>query len=149
MSSPMPHPVLLSIRDSARAPTPAALSVRVLSVGRRLGRALARLGIAWGLIVPTLFIPVVHFVMPFVLLGLGLFLAVRAVRQSVMLLAGAIVCPKCGQQVEIMEGTPGWPACLYCGSCGSTLVATPSGMPGERVQFANTAPGESSRGGSA
>lgn len=136
MSEPSPQAVWLAVMDSARPPTAGTVPRRVLSVGQRVGRALVRLLVTWGLIVPVLFVPLVHLVMPFVLLALGPFLAFKAWRTTVLLTAGPVVCPKCAKEAAITEGTPGWPAHLFCGQCGATFFATPQPHPeGARAEF--------------
>lgn len=127
-----PVPVALQIRDSARAPTPATLKVEVLSPGARLQRVGVRLGVAWGLAVFSVLIPLLHFVLVPGFFLAGPALAFLAGRATVRVLSPSVTCPKCGQRAPIEPNTTGWPAGLRCIACGTTFSAVPAAvvMPG-------------------
>lgn len=116
-------PVSLQIRDSAREPTPASLEIESLPFSNRLGRAAVRLLLAWGLALPCVLVPLLHFVLVPGLLLLGPVLAWLTFRQTVRVKSERINCPKCGVETDIEPGTTGWPVSLRCGPCGTTFSA--------------------------
>lgn len=121
-----PQEVLLSVMDSARPPLFATVQAERLSMGRRTGRALARLAMVSGAGAVLAVLPLLHACGLVTLLVAGPAFAVLALRVTVLLGEGQVDCPKCGARVAIAAETPGWPARMHCGTCGSTFFIRPS-----------------------
>lgn len=95
--------------------TPGILHVHHLSGGKRAMRGLAALGICWGVGAVTVIIPLIHFVLPPVMLVLGPVMAWRryAVRSLNEKVEGT--CPTCGRPMTIeLDGSEAWPYWTYC-----------------------------------
>lgn len=103
-----------------------AVEVRVLGAGARAKRAVGRLLLCWGAALPTVLIPLLHFVLPPTLLIAGVVLGVRAFGQRVEGGAGQLPCPKCAAAVST-QGEFGWPLGLYCASCAASIEVRPVG----------------------
>ncbi len=122
----MNQPVTLQIRDSARPPTTAELTLEPLSLRQRLGRALTRVGVCWAVAVPCVLVPLLHFVLVPGLVLLGPLLGALAFRATVVVTSERVKCPKCEQDTPIEPGTTGWPVGLRCAHCSTTFRATAS-----------------------
>lgn len=109
-----------------------AVTVTVLqqSGQRRAGRALAALGMFWGLAVVAVFLPVVHFVLVPSLLAAGVIVAALRLREHRRVLGVEGACPRCGVvQVFTAAGRLRRDQTLDCPRCHSTLTlaVAPSG----------------------
>lgn len=118
--------VLLSVMDSAKPPLVATIQAERLSAGRRAGRALARLAMVSGAGAVLAVLPLLHACGLVTFLVAGPAFAVLTFRVTVLLGQGRVNCPKCGADVDIAAETPGWPARMHCGTCGSTFFIRPS-----------------------
>lgn len=121
-----PQEVLLSVMDSAKPPLVATVQLERLSMTRRAGRGLARLGMVSGAGAVLTVLPLLHACGLITLLIAGPAFAVFAFKTTVLLGDGRVDCPKCGAVVNIAAQTPGWPARMHCGTCGSTFFIRPS-----------------------
>ena len=74
------------------------------SSGQRLARALAGLGLFWGLALGGLFIPVAHFVLVPSFLTAGIIVAVKRVREDRRLVLVRGPCPRCAVEQEFKPG---------------------------------------------
>lgn len=117
------QPVDLNIMDSQRTPVRAELAVDPIAAGKRLGRGLLRLLACWALAVACIFVPLLHFVLVPGLVLLGPVLAWRASVATVSVSSTEITCPRCSTLTPVEPGTTGWPARLWCASCGTTFFA--------------------------
>ena len=95
-------------------------TVRVVSYDRagRMRRALAGLGLWWGVALVSVFIPVAHFLLVpgFFLYGLYTFL--QRLKTDQLAVGGRGTCPDCGQEQELDVAGP-WSlprstSCRYC-----------------------------------
>jgi hypothetical protein len=103
------------ISNNAGGIAPGTLHIRHFSGGERLRRALAVLGMCWGVGLATVIIPLVHFVVPPVMLIIGPVLAWR--RYGVVMQNEKIVgsCPSCGQPVTLeLDASDSLPLWTYC-----------------------------------
>lgn len=115
----------LAVIDSVREPREVELRVEALPRKERLKTALRRLGIAWGLALLAVMVPLLHFVLVPGLLLAGPIFALLSTRRSVRLVVGQVVpCTKCSAPILIDGEHLGWPARLDCPGCGAALTAT-------------------------
>lgn len=74
-------------------------------------------------------LPLLHGCGLLTLLLAGPIMGYYAFRPTVLLCDGWVECPKCGATVGLAAKTPGWPAHMHCGSCGSTFHIRPAPAP--------------------
>ncbi len=72
--------------------------------GERLVRALAGLGMFWGLALLGLFIPVAHFILVPTFLTAGLVVAIKRAREDKRLISVRGACPRCSVEQEFKVG---------------------------------------------
>lgn len=121
-----PTPVRVGVMDSQRPGLVVTLPVDHLSSGARALRALLRLGIVSGVGVVVMLIPLVHLCgLTVALLG-GPIAGVLTFRQSALIGAGSVSCPKCSEQVAMPPGLAGWPARVHCPKCGAMVELNPA-----------------------
>lgn len=99
---------------------------KVLEDRERWQRAARQAGIAAGVAVVTLFIPIVHFIVPPLALLTSLILFVRGMNQGTLIHGGGGPCPQCQQRVELEEQPLHWPLDLNCPHCRRSLTVTPA-----------------------
>ncbi len=117
------QPVDLNIMDSQRTPVRTELKVDSIAAGQRLGRGLVRLLICWALAVACILVPLLHFVLVPGFVLLGPVLAWKASAATVSVSSTEVTCPRCSTLTPVEPGTTGWPARLWCASCGTTFLA--------------------------
>jgi len=83
---------------------PATAVVIEQGAAQRLGRALAGLGMSWGLALGGLFIPVAHLVLVPTFLLAGIVVAVKRAREDRRLVRVRGTCPRCGVEQEWAPG---------------------------------------------
>jgi hypothetical protein len=133
-----PDPVDAPIRDHAAAleypgRADAAASVRVRHHDRpgRTVRAARTLAACWGLAIAAVFLPVLHFVLPALLL-LGPALAWSRLHEAHTLLGVRGACPACALALHLKLGQP-WRerTILRCDGCGRRLTLVLGPAPGD------------------
>lgn len=103
-------------------PTQGTAHLHTLTDAERWKRAGKAAGLALGVAIATIPIPLVHFVVPpLALILAGVLLLVR-LQQREVLTGGGGPCPRCGAVAELEPGTPAWPVEMPCGKCGRRLV---------------------------
>ena len=120
-----------TLRFWDQPPQTADVTVRERSAGERAGRALVALGIAWGLALFSVLIPVAHFVLvPGFALG-GVVVAVIRYLEVRTVVRVAGTCPKCEQGQDIATSQK-WKSSLTieCPSCRSDLQLETKEDPG-------------------
>ncbi len=95
-------PVFLSAFGAE--PVPGTAVVAEQDPGERLVRALAGLGMFWGLALLGLFIPVAHFILVPTFLTAGFVVAVKRAREDNRLIAVRGACPRCSVEQEFKVG---------------------------------------------
>jgi hypothetical protein len=106
-------------------PRPAEVTVVTDGLGRRVGRALAALGICWALAFPAIFLPVAHFVLVPGLVLAGPVLAVLRLRQARRIAVVHGVCPRCGVEQDFTPGGAARPSRrIDCPRCRNELTLT-------------------------
>jgi len=108
------------VMGASRAAATHEVSVDPLGVAARLKSALVRMLGCWVAGLCTVIIPLLHFVLPPTLFIIGIVLAVFAAKKSVRLVGQSVPCPKCPAPV-VLDGERGWPAALFCSSCGTSF----------------------------
>jgi hypothetical protein len=110
----------------------AAAVVMEQNAGQRFLRALAGLGLFWGLALGGLFIPVAHFVLVPTFITAGVIVAVKRAREECRLLLVRGTCPRCGVEQEFKPGGSFVSGrSIDCSRCHGnlTLVAGPANPP--------------------
>jgi hypothetical protein len=111
----------IQLRLEVKGADPTTGVVRVLDRSRaqRVGRALKVLALCWGVGAACVFIPLVHFVMPALLLVTGVVLAVLRWRDSASIVGLEVACPRCRLTGKLVSSGPirdGGE--LHCDGCG-------------------------------
>lgn len=121
-----PQRVLLNVMDSSRTPATGNVLVERLSMPRRAGRAILRTGMVSGGGAILALLPLLHGCGLITLLVAGPVYGFMTWRKTVLLGEGQVSCPKCQATVAVADKTPGWPARMHCGTCGSTFFIRPA-----------------------
>lgn len=126
------RPVTVSLETTGVAPSHVPSTFDEFTQGQRFRRAGAILGVAWGLAIVILFIPIVHLLGVPLLFVAGIVLAIRQLTFAGRLEATRVPCPKCGAVNRIGGGLGRRslkPRDYTCDSCrrGLTLRIEPQG----------------------
>jgi hypothetical protein len=115
--------IQLRLEVSGSANTTGVLRVLDRSRAQRAGRALGGLALCWGVGAACVFIPLVHFVMPALLLVTGVVLAVVRWRDSASIVGLEVACPQCLVTGKLVTSGPirdGGE--LHCDGCGFQIA---------------------------
>lgn len=85
----------------------------------RTTRAMIRLAIFWGVAIPSVFIPGVHFCLTPALFVGGPIAAWLAYRQHAAVLGGVGSCPHCQEPVVLDKHPDEWPMQATCDACSA------------------------------
>ena len=92
------------------------------SRNERLWRGLKQLLITWGIGVATILIPIIHFVLPLVLLVLGMVLAVRRYTEVDLPQEAVGRCPVCAADITLhLDSGARLPRRTYCPACDKPI----------------------------
>lgn len=94
---------------------------RDLSQSERTSRAGKIFGIFFGVALLTVFVPILHLILPPLLLIIGGVLAVGEYSGKGEMLSGEIVCPNCKKVMTLPKETEEWPRTQRCTGCSFTL----------------------------
>lgn len=94
---------------------------RDLEHGERLKRAGKIMGIAFLVAFLTVFIPILHFILPPLSLLIGAVLATGEYLGKGDVMSGEIECPNCKKKIEFARDTEEWPRVQRCPGCSFTL----------------------------
>lgn len=94
---------------------------RDLSNHERLARAGKIFGIFFGVALLTVFIPILHFILPPLFLIVGSVLAFGEYTGKGEMLNGEITCPNCKKVMTLPKETEEWPRTQRCEGCSFTL----------------------------
>jgi hypothetical protein len=94
---------------------------RDLDRSERVGRAARMFGILFLIAFLTLFIPILHFVLPPLFLILGVVFATTTWMETGEVLRGEIECPNCKRKMELRKEAEGWPKTQRCEGCSYML----------------------------
>ena len=101
---------------------------RPLGQSERVLRSAKMFGIFFLIAFFTIFIPILHFILPPIMLVLGLVFATTTYLETAMVLEGQIACPNCRHVTVFAPEAEEWPKVQRCGGCSYmlTVVAEPS-----------------------
>ena len=94
---------------------------RDLQRSERLKRAGKIMGVAFLVAFMTIFIPILHFILPPLSLIIGGVLAGGEYMGTGDVLSGEIECPNCKKKIEFARDTEDWPRIQRCPGCSFTL----------------------------
>jgi len=117
----MEQDVAIRVVVQGQAPGSATVKVRALSAEQRGNRAFKAAAILAAIGMGSVFIPVVHFFLPWIMLISAVVVYTRIRGQSAVLLAATIQCPACNADVAIDEQPATWPIEWNCGGCRKRL----------------------------
>lgn len=95
---------------------------RNFTTEERVKRAAKALGILWLVAFLTVFIPVLHFILPPIFILLGITFGVITYLERGLVLSGEIPCPNCKKAIPFPEETESWPHAKRCPSCHCDLI---------------------------
>lgn len=94
---------------------------RDLDHSERVARAARMFGILFLVAFLTVFIPILHFVLPPLFLILGFIFATTTYLETGEVLRGEIDCPNCKRKMQLRKEAEGWPKSMRCEGCSYTL----------------------------
>lgn len=95
---------------------------RDLLKSERTSRALRMFGIFFGVAFLTIFVPVLHFILPPVMLIVGGVLAVNEYSATGEVVEGEMICPNCKKLMTLPRESEEWPLTKRCQGCSFTLT---------------------------
>lgn len=95
---------------------------RDLPQPERLRRSLRSFGICFLIAFFTVFIPILHFILPPLLLIIGMVFAATTWMETSEIGGGEITCPNCKKQMLLRRAAEEWPQSLRCEGCSYTLT---------------------------
>ena len=107
-------------------PTSGTARIYELSEADKTSRARKAAGICVAIGVASLFIPLVHFVLPWFMLIVAAVVYGKVAKQAAILRAASGPCPACGELIEIEEQTLEWPIEWNCGACRKRTITEPA-----------------------
>lgn len=110
--------VLCTVDDLA---TPGWVTRRDIPPDERLRRGGKMLGALWGVGVLSVFVPILHFVLPPIFFLLGLTFGFLVWRTKSEILEGEISCPNCKKVMRLQRLDEDWPFEKRCEGCSFTL----------------------------
>lgn len=99
--------------------TPGEVRIIEWNSRERLIRAAKVLALCWGIALITIPIPMVHFVVPPIMLLVGPFLFYVNYKQENGVAGGQGTCPSCSQKFDVVSGKLRWPIFEICNHCKS------------------------------
>lgn len=94
---------------------------RDLSQGERMAKTGKIFGIFFFAACLTVFVPILHFILPPLLLLIGGFLAASEYMATGEVRSGEIACPNCKAVIKLPHENEDWPRVQRCPSCSFTL----------------------------
>lgn len=98
---------------------------RDLTKSERLSAAGKIFGVFLGIAFLTVFVPILHFILPPLSLIVGSMLAFGEYGSTGEMLSGEIPCPNCKHVNLLPHESEEWPRIQRCGGCSFTLTITP------------------------
>lgn len=112
---------------AGREPGSAVVTVSRINQAERTRRALRGSGICMAIAVLSLGIPIVHFVMPWLMTIVAVMVWRRIQGQSAELQGVEAACPACGAAVTVPRQPMVWPLEWICGQCRKRMVFSQEG----------------------
>lgn len=97
------------------------IRLHTMNSSQRMGQALKKLAMFWGIALFSILIPVFHFVTVPLFFCLGVFFFYRGYKSEGVVLGGEVSCPHCNQKVTIKPTAIEWPLSEICQSCARVL----------------------------
>lgn len=88
----------------------------------RMKRGLKMFGIFFGVACLTVFVPILHFILPPLLLITGSVLAFNEYKATGEMEGGEITCPNCKLQMKLPRDSEDWPRHQRCEGCSFGLT---------------------------
>lgn len=98
---------------------------RDLSKQERFSRAAKMFGIFFGVALLTVFVPVLHFVLPPLFLIVGMVFFWTTYLETGEVLEGEYTCPNCKHKMILPKEAEDWPKEQRCGGCSFMLKTRP------------------------
>lgn len=95
---------------------------RDLTKGERMGRAGRIFGVFFGAAFLTVFVPLLHFILPPLALITGSVLAFGEYSATGEMVGGEFTCPNCKHQMTFPHESEEWPRIQRCSACSFTLT---------------------------
>ena len=89
-------------------------------------KALIRITIWWALAIVAILIPVLHFILVPAFFLTGIYMAMKALKLSMLIESGRVDCPHCGQNVDLPKSAAAWPHTEICQNCASVIQFEPA-----------------------
>jgi hypothetical protein len=125
LRSPMERTIDTVISAQGLAETAGIARIHDLSEQAKTSRARKAAGICVAIGAASLFIPLVHFVLPWVMLIVATVVYKKVSHQGAVLLEAVGPCPKCGETIIVGEQTLDWPVEWNCEGCRKSTTTTP------------------------
>ncbi|MEY3015415.1 MAG: hypothetical protein RIT45_4150 [Pseudomonadota bacterium] len=116
------HAVAVTLTAQGKEPTHGEARILELDAGARAKRARRGAGICVAIGVGSLAIPIVHFVLPWLMMIIAAVVYRRIAGQGAELTAASGPCPACGAVVSLPRQALEWPIEWNCESCRKRLV---------------------------
>lgn len=100
------------------------VSVQTWDQPQRMKRALKTLGICWGLMIATIFVPVLHFILVPAFFLAGPIASYILYQQTSAIKGGVSKCPDCGSELPIAASADRWPLNDICTQCRAAVTIT-------------------------
>lgn len=110
---------------AGRPPRPVHLPVVTLSTGERRRRAWRAAGLCLAAGVGSLFVPLLHWVLPWFSLLVAVFAYRHVAGTAAELTATTVACPACEHAVAVEQQTFSWPLETNCPSCRKNIQFRP------------------------
>jgi hypothetical protein len=128
----MIHDTAITITVQGKPPVATTVPVKQLDDAERGGRAFKVAMILAAIGVGSVFVPVVHFFLPWIMLTCAFIAYVKIRGQGAMLMANEVQCPSCDHGVALPEQAASWPLDWNCQGCRKRLkleLARPAPLP--------------------
>ena len=112
----------ITVTAQGKPAAPATVPVKELDAAERGGRAFKVAGVLAAIGMGSVFIPVVHFFLPWIMLISAVVAYLKIRGQGAMLQPCSIACAACESAVELPEQPATWPLEWNCPHCKKRLT---------------------------
>jgi hypothetical protein len=119
------EPVDVVIVSREETKTEAVVYRLELATWQRIGRAAIALVLSWLLAAAFVLVPILHFIVPPILVIAGPIVAWMRYRGTSVVLGGLATCPRCRSPMRIKKATAIWPIAAACDDCRAILHVEP------------------------
>lgn len=93
--------------------------------GERMARAARTFGILFVIGLFSVFVPLLHFILPPLFLIAGLVFGFLSWLETAEVTRGEVTCPNCQKKIELPREAEEWPKQTRCPGCSFTLTISP------------------------